>query len=243
MAEPFQFGACSQEVEALSWQSSTGCAEVAEWVRASYHERWEIESAFDELKSHLRGRQITLRSKTPDLIRQEFYGLVMAHFAIRGLMHEAALKGGVDPDRLSFMHAVRVVRRKMTRFASLPPRKRSAFHERVLLEILDELAVSSRSRCNPRAVKRKMSNWPVRKRGSAGTGKVAYRFEIRLTPHPDAKRKTRAPKRRDKHGPIPTVVGATTTSATKCWDARGAAGRVFRQTSVTRTPAAIRVFW
>jgi len=88
---------------------------------ALYHERREIEAAFAELKTHLRGRQITLRSKTPDLVRQEFYGLLMAHFAIRVLMHEAALKGGVDPDRLSFMHAVRVVRRKMTRFASLPP--------------------------------------------------------------------------------------------------------------------------
>ena len=61
-------------------------------LAALYHERWEIESAFDELKTHLRGRQMTLRSKTPDLVRQEFYGLVMAHFAIRGLMHEAALK-------------------------------------------------------------------------------------------------------------------------------------------------------
>jgi hypothetical protein len=90
-------------------------------LAALYHERWEIESAFDELKTHLRGRQITLRSKTPDLVRQEFYGLLMAHFAIRGLIHEAALKGDVDPDRLSFIHAVRVVRRKMTRFASLPP--------------------------------------------------------------------------------------------------------------------------
>jgi len=93
----------------------------AKELAALYHERWEIETAFDELKTHLRGRQITLRSKTPDLVRQEFYGLLMAHFAIRGLMHEAALKGEVDPDRLSFMHAVRVVRRKMTRFASLPP--------------------------------------------------------------------------------------------------------------------------
>ena len=93
----------------------------AKELAALYHERWEIESAFDELKTHLRGRQITLRSKTPDLVRQEFYGLMMAHFAIRGLMHEAALKGDVDPDRLSFMHAVRVIRRKMARFASLPP--------------------------------------------------------------------------------------------------------------------------
>lgn len=93
----------------------------AKELAALYHERWEIESAFDELKTHLRGRQVTLRSKTPDLVRQEFYGLMMAHFAIRGLMHEAALQGDVDPDRLSFTHAVRVVRRKMARFASLPP--------------------------------------------------------------------------------------------------------------------------
>lgn len=93
----------------------------AQELAALYHERWEIESAFDELKTHLRGRQITLRSKTPDLVRQEFYGLMMAHFAIRGLMHEAALKGDVDPDRLSFTHAVRVIRRKMAHFASLPP--------------------------------------------------------------------------------------------------------------------------
>ena len=77
------------------------------------HERWEIETAFDELKTHLRGAHIVLRSKTPDLVRQEFYGLLMAHFAVRGLMHEAALRADKDPDRLSFLHAVRVVRRKM----------------------------------------------------------------------------------------------------------------------------------
>jgi len=94
---------------------------TAEELAALYHERWEIETAFDEFKTHLRGRQMNLRSKTPDLIRQEFYGMLMAHFAIRALMHEAALKEGVDPDRLSYIHAIRVIRRKMTRFASLPP--------------------------------------------------------------------------------------------------------------------------
>lgn len=90
-------------------------------LAALYPERWEIESAFDELKTHLRGRQMLLRSKTPALIRQEFYGLMMAHFAIRGLMHEAALKAEIDPDRLSFIHAVRVVRRTMPHFAALSP--------------------------------------------------------------------------------------------------------------------------
>jgi len=90
-------------------------------LAALYHERWEIETALDELKTHLRGSRIVLRSKTPDLVRQEFYGLMMAHFAIRGLMHEAALAADVDPDRLSFLHAVRVVRRKIASFASIPP--------------------------------------------------------------------------------------------------------------------------
>jgi len=90
-------------------------------LAAKYHERWEIETAFDELKTHLRGAHIVLRSKTPDLVRQEFYGLLMAHFAVRGLMHEAALSADKDPDRLSFLHAVRVVRRKMAVFGAIPP--------------------------------------------------------------------------------------------------------------------------
>src|SRR2546427_2133 len=90
-------------------------------LAALYHERWEIETAFDELKTHLRGANIVLRSKTPDLVRQEFYGLLMAHFAVRGLMHEAALSADEDPDRLSFLHAVRVVRRKMAAFGAIPP--------------------------------------------------------------------------------------------------------------------------
>ena len=92
-------------------------------LAALYHERWEIETAFDELKNHLRGAKIVLRSKTPDLVRQEFYGLLMAHFAIRGLMHEAALKADEDPDRLSFLHAVRVIRRKMAAYGAIPPCK------------------------------------------------------------------------------------------------------------------------
>ena len=87
-----------------------------------YHERWEIETAFDELKTHLRGSQIVLRSKTPELVKQELYGLMMAHFAVRGLMHEAALKAEEDPDRLSFTHALRVVRCRLPTMVAFPPR-------------------------------------------------------------------------------------------------------------------------
>jgi hypothetical protein len=90
-------------------------------LAALYHQRWEIETALAELKTHLRGAKIVLRSKTPDLVRQEFYGLMMAHFAVRGLMHEAALKADADPDQLSFLHAVRVVRRKLATFHAIPP--------------------------------------------------------------------------------------------------------------------------
>ena len=90
-------------------------------LAALYHDRWEIETALDELKTHLRGAQIVLRSKTPELVRQEFYGLLMAHFAIRGLMHEAALQAGEDPDRISFVHSTRVVQRRMARFVAIFP--------------------------------------------------------------------------------------------------------------------------
>jgi Insertion element 4 transposase N-terminal/Transposase DDE domain len=90
-------------------------------LAASYHERWEIEGALAELKTRLRGARVVLRSKTPELVRQEFWGLLLAHFAVRGLMHEAALRADEDPDRLSFLHAVRVVRRKLPLFAALSP--------------------------------------------------------------------------------------------------------------------------
>ena len=90
-------------------------------LAALYHERWEIEGALAELKTQLRGARVVLRSKTPELVRQEVWGLLLAHFAVRGLMHEAALRADEDPDRLSFLHAVRVIRRKLPLFAALSP--------------------------------------------------------------------------------------------------------------------------
>jgi hypothetical protein len=100
----------------LDWQAAPA-AELA----ALYHERWEFETALDEFKTHLRGARTVLRSQTPELLKQEVYGLLLAHFALRGLMHEAALKAGRDPDRISFTHTVNVVRRTLPRFAALPP--------------------------------------------------------------------------------------------------------------------------
>ena len=90
-------------------------------LAALYHERWEIEGVFDEFKTHLRANSTVLRSKTPDLVQQELWGLLLAHFAIRQLMAQAAWARGLDPDRLSFVHAVRVIKRKMPQAAAVPP--------------------------------------------------------------------------------------------------------------------------
>jgi Insertion element 4 transposase N-terminal/Transposase DDE domain len=90
-------------------------------LAALYHERWEIEGVFDEFKTHLRANSTVLRSKTPELVLQELWGLLLAHFAIRQLMAQAAWPRDLDPDRLSFTNAVRVIKRKLPQAAAVPP--------------------------------------------------------------------------------------------------------------------------
>jgi Insertion element 4 transposase N-terminal/Transposase DDE domain len=97
----------------------------AEQLAATYHERWEVETALDEVKVHQWAHPRPLRSKHPREVVQEVYGLLLAHLAIRTLMHQAALREGLDPDRLSFVGALRVLRRAIpraqrTRPAALP---------------------------------------------------------------------------------------------------------------------------
>lgn len=93
----------------------------AEELAALYSERWTVETVYDELKNHTREKKLLLKSKTPELVIQEFYGLLLAHYAIRGVMHEAALQAKLPPDRLSFVHTVRVVRRKLKTFSGFSP--------------------------------------------------------------------------------------------------------------------------
>lgn len=90
-----------------------------------YHERWEIENALDELKVHQRGPRVVLRSKAPDEVYQEAYGYLCTHYAIRRLMHDAALHGDLDPDRLSFTSSLRAARRSArTKPGFSPPHDR-----------------------------------------------------------------------------------------------------------------------
>jgi hypothetical protein len=86
-----------------------------------YSERWTIETAFDEIKTHLRGSKVVLRSKLPDLVRQDVFGLLLAHYGVRFVMHDAALSEDISTEELSFVHTLRVVHRKLPWFVSFPP--------------------------------------------------------------------------------------------------------------------------
>jgi hypothetical protein len=86
-----------------------------------YHERWEIESLFGEFKKHILCNSTVIRSKTPLLVEQELWGLIILHFAIRKIITQAAWKHKTDPDKLSFKNAVFVVKRNLPQFAAFPP--------------------------------------------------------------------------------------------------------------------------
>ena len=91
-------------------------------LAALYHQRWEIEAVFDELKTHLRQGRRVLRSKTPDLVRQEFYGWVLAHYAVRWLLHQGATRHRIPHAELSFKGHVELLRRTQPHSGAFPPR-------------------------------------------------------------------------------------------------------------------------
>jgi len=86
-----------------------------------YHERWEIELAFKELQVHQTGGPRVLRSRSPEMVRQEIWGLLIAHYAVRRLMHQATVHNAIDPDRVSFMRSLRIIRRAVTTAADFSP--------------------------------------------------------------------------------------------------------------------------
>jgi hypothetical protein len=91
-----------------------------------YHQRWQVEAVFDELKTHLLQRRRVLRSKTPTLVRQEFYGWVLAHYAVRWLMHQGASANRLRHADLSFASHVQLLRRAQPRSGAFPPSARAA---------------------------------------------------------------------------------------------------------------------
>lgn len=90
-------------------------------LAGAYHQRWEQESAIDEVKTGLRGRGQVLRSKSPELVKQQMWGLLLAHYGIRALLVDAADEAGYDPDRTSFIRGLRLIRRQVTDQAAFSP--------------------------------------------------------------------------------------------------------------------------
>jgi hypothetical protein len=132
-------------------------------LACAYHERWEIELVVDEVDTHQRLAGRTLRSLKPVGVIQELYGLLLAHYAVRVLMHEAALQADLDPDRLSFVHALEVVRDAVPEFQLVVPEQVPLLYARLLQDIGAKHLPERRPRSNPRVVKRKMSNFKLKR--------------------------------------------------------------------------------
>jgi Insertion element 4 transposase N-terminal len=90
-------------------------------LAAAYHERWEYEGLVDEVKTHQRGPARVLRSKSPEMVKQEVWAFLLTHYCVRHLMCRAADEADVDPDRLSFIRSLRVIRRQVTNQADFSP--------------------------------------------------------------------------------------------------------------------------
>lgn len=121
-----------------------------------YHQRWEEELAFDEIKTHLNGRDLLLRSKTPRAVVQELYGLFLAHRVIRQVMTDAAQRRRLDPDRLSFTATLRVLQ---CRLHESPGQAVGDWYAGLLREVGRQELRPRRDRWYPRVVKRKMKEW------------------------------------------------------------------------------------
>ncbi len=119
-----------------------------------YHERWEVEVVLDEIKTHQRLQQPVLRSRTPDGVRQEVYALLLAHYAVRLLMHRAACQANLDPDRLSFTDALFVLSETTRELAQVTPSQREGLQQQMLRRLTAQLLPPRRLRANPRVLKK-----------------------------------------------------------------------------------------
>jgi Insertion element 4 transposase N-terminal/Transposase DDE domain len=124
-----------------------------------YHERWEIEQALDEIKTHLCLSARTLRSQTPQGVEQELYGLRLSYFAVRTLMYLAAVQADWDPNEVSFVHTVNVIQRSQWRLMQASCWQQPALRQGLLHEVRQERVPPRRLRFQARVVKRTRSRY------------------------------------------------------------------------------------
>jgi hypothetical protein len=146
----------------------------------AYHERWECELVIDEVDTHQRPAGRVLRSQSPVGVVQELYGLLLAHYAIRALMHEAAGRVAVAPDRLSFTRALELLRDAIPEFQMTRPAQLPLLLARLLRDMAARLLPPRRPRANPRVVKRKMSKFKLKRPELRPSRKLAQPFHLAL---------------------------------------------------------------
>ena len=161
----------------------------------AYHERWEIELTIDEIDTHQRLVQHPLRSRTPIGVIQELYGLLVAHYAVRALMAEAASEAGLAPTRLSFSAAVALIRVAIDDFHLVTPAQHAALYRRLLRDLAACRLPPRAPRTNPRVVKRKMSKFKLKRGAPPPSSQRLVAFaatihllvpDLPLPPHLDA---------------------------------------------------------
>jgi hypothetical protein len=118
---PGRAGDGKDELIALVTTIGDPAAAPARALAEAYHQRWEHETGNDQIKTHLRGPGRILRSKSPDMVRQEIYGYLLTHHAISALICRAATETDIDPDRVKFLRTVRIIRRQASGTAAFPP--------------------------------------------------------------------------------------------------------------------------
>ena len=136
-------------------------------VACAYHERWEIELVIDEVDTHQRLAGRPLRSQQPVGVIQELYALMIAHYAVRRVMLDAAATGDLDPDRLSFTHALRVIQESLPEFQLVDRAELPRLYQRLVRDVARQRLPARELRSNPRVVKRKMSNFRLKRAAQA----------------------------------------------------------------------------
>jgi len=150
-------------------------------LAVGYHERWDVEETYDEMEMHLLNGRAPLRSRTVVGVLQEIYGLLIAHYAVRALMHEAALRTDTDADTISFTATVHLLQEAIRDFQLAAPCLHAILLERLLGEIALHRVQQRLPRSNPRVVKRKMSNFPLKRSTDHGSRTcLPYRRAIHL---------------------------------------------------------------
>jgi hypothetical protein len=146
-----------------------------------YHERWEQELAFDELKTHLNDRKVDVRSKTPAGVVQEVYGLLLAHYVLRALMSEAAVAAGVPARTLSFTSTLRVVLIRLPEAPRSEATGLAQWYAALLAAVAAQRLRPRQGRINARVIKGGRSKFPRKAKGQRGHRVKPFREHVLIT--------------------------------------------------------------